>query len=459
MRFLRSNTAVIVTVGPFYDKTDGVTIETALTITNERITLTADTDGGSAPTNILDNVTGATSGTANDLNYITGNDAGMMQLELAAADVNRVGRMFLSITDAANHVPVFHEFFVLPQAIYDWFTGVIVPLPANMTQILGTAVSTPATAGILDVNLKNIANAAVSTSTAQLGVNAVQAGGTAWGSGAITAASIAADAITAAKIADGAIDAATLATGTITAAKFAAGAIDAAAIAADAITAAKLAADVTTELQTGLATAANLATVAGYIDTEVASILAAVDTEVAAIKAVTDLLPDAGALTSMATQASVNTIDDFLDTEIAAIKAKTDNLPSDPADQSVLAGLIGTPAGVSLAADVAAVKADTAATLDDTGTSGVVVAAASKTGYRLSATGVADILASALTEAYAADGAAPTLSQILFLIQQALTEFAISGTTISVKKLDGTTEAATFTLDSSTAPTSRTRAT
>lgn len=73
-------------------------------------------------------------------------------------------------------------------------------------------------------------------------------------------------------------------------------------------------ANLDTQLGT-LATAANLATVAGYIDTEVA-----------AIKAVTDALPDAGALTSLATQASVNTIDDFLDTEIAAIKAKTDSL-------------------------------------------------------------------------------------------------------------------------------------
>lgn len=40
-----------------------------------------------------------------------------------------------------------------------------------------------------------------------------------------------------------------------------------------------------------LATAASLITVAGYIDTEVAAILAAVDTEVAAIKAKTDNLP------------------------------------------------------------------------------------------------------------------------------------------------------------------------
>jgi hypothetical protein len=45
--------------------------------------------------------------------------------------------------------------------------------------LLGTIYSTPATAGIQDINLKNIANAAVSTSTAQLGVNAVNVGGTA----------------------------------------------------------------------------------------------------------------------------------------------------------------------------------------------------------------------------------------------------------------------------------------
>jgi hypothetical protein len=58
----------------------------------------------------------------------------------------------------------------------DFTSGVV---KANATQILGTAVSTPATAGILDVNLKNIANAAVSASTAQLGVNVVNNAGSA----------------------------------------------------------------------------------------------------------------------------------------------------------------------------------------------------------------------------------------------------------------------------------------
>ena len=61
--------------------------------------------------------------------------------------------------------------------------------------------------GNANANLVNIAGSAVSTSTAQLGVNAVQAGATAWGSGAITANSIASNAFTSAKFAAGAFDA------------------------------------------------------------------------------------------------------------------------------------------------------------------------------------------------------------------------------------------------------------
>ena len=119
VRELKTNTAVIVAVGPFFDKTDGVTLETGLTITNERITLIAETDDGSAPTLILDNITGATSGTSNDLNYITNNDAGMMQIELSAANLNRLGRVRLIITDAANHVPVWEDFEIVSAQYYD----------------------------------------------------------------------------------------------------------------------------------------------------------------------------------------------------------------------------------------------------------------------------------------------------------------------------------------------------
>lgn len=64
-----------------------------------------------------------------------------------------------------------------------------------------------------------------------------------------------------------------------------------------------------------------------------------------------------------------------------------------------------------------------------------------------------------LTESYAADGVAPTLEQALLLIQQMLTEMSIAGTTMTIKKLDGTTTAATLTLNDATTPTSVTRAT
>ena len=70
----------------------------------------------------------------------------------------------------------------------------------------------------------------------------------------------------------------------------------------------------------------------------------------------------------------------------------------------------------------------------------------------------ADILTSQLTESYNTDGTAPTLTQALMMIMQDLGEFSISGTTITVKKLDGSTTAATFTLDDGTNPTSKTRA-
>ena len=71
----------------------------------------------------------------------------------------------------------------------------------------------------------------------------------------------------------------------------------------------------------------------------------------------------------------------------------------------------------------------------------------------------ADILTTALTESYAADGAAGTLSQILFGIQAFLQERSTATTTVTIKKLDGSTTAMTLTLDDATTPTSITRAT
>lgn len=62
-----------------------------------------------------------------------------------------------------------------------------------------------------------------------------------------------------------------------------------------------------------------------------------------------------------------------------------------------------------------------------------------------------------LPESYAPSGSVGTPAQILYFMQQTFSQFAISGVYISVKKLDGSTEAARFIMNDQEAPTSRTR--
>lgn len=130
-----------------------------------------------------------------------------------------------------------------------------------------------------------------------------------------------------------------------------------------------------------LATAANLATVAGYVDTEVA-----------AIKAKTDNLPsDPADASDIATSFStVNStlaaIAGYIDTEVAAIKAKTDNLPSDPADQSLI--IAATDAIMTAVGDVPT-NAELATAL--AGADDAVLAALSALGLTDTAAEVTDI--------------------------------------------------------------------
>ncbi len=68
-----------------------------------------------------------------------------------------------------------------------------------------------------------------------------------------------------------------------------------------------------------------------------------------------------------------------------------------------------------------------------------------------------DLLTTAMAESYAADGAAATLTQLLYQIYSAIVEVSISGTALSMKKLDGSTVWGICTLDDATTPTSRSR--
>ncbi len=63
-----------------------------------------------------------------------------------------------------------------------------------------------------------------------------------------------------------------------------------------------------------------------------------------------------------------------------------------------------------------------------------------------------------MADSVATDGSIPTREQALYEAIQFLTERAVSDTTVTVKKVDGSTTLMTFTLDDGTDPTSITRA-
>lgn len=70
---------------------------------------------------------------------------------------------------------------------------------------------------------------------------------------------------------------------------------------------------------------------------------------------------------------------------------------------------------------------------------------------------ISSLLSTAMAESYGTDGSALTVAQILYLLLAHLGEMSISGTTKTLKKIDGSTTAATFTTNHATNPTSITR--
>ena len=118
----------------------------------------------------------------------------------------------------------------------------------------------------------------------------------------------------------------------------------------------------------------------------------------------------------------------------------------------VTGGTAGTSDGISAVAGTGGVDVRGNITGNLSGSIGSLGATA-KTDVRTA------VLTTQMTEAYAADGVAPTLAQAVFLMQQLLSDFSITSTTMTVRKLDGSTTAATLTLNSATTPTSITRTT
>ena len=185
---------------------------------------------------------------------------------------------------------IFHDVASAVQQAYGIITAYAVTTKTItlLTAPTFTVAATDNVSVFLPANTHWIAAALPSVSTAHFGVNVVNAGGTAWGSGAITAGAIAADAITSAKLADNAITAAKINADAITSAKVADGTITAAKLANAAITAAKIDAAAITATQ-----APNLD--AAITSRASAAALAAAQTDISAILVDTAEIGVAGA--------------------------------------------------------------------------------------------------------------------------------------------------------------------
>lgn len=101
--FLRQSTAIDVAIGPFLDSADGVTPETGLTISQADVRLKKNAGAWAQ---------------VNDATSATHEEAGWYEKELDATDTNTVGRLLISIQESGA-LPVWHEFYVCEEAVFD----------------------------------------------------------------------------------------------------------------------------------------------------------------------------------------------------------------------------------------------------------------------------------------------------------------------------------------------------
>lgn len=310
MQYLRQSTASQeVPLGYFVDSTDGNTEETGLTIANTDIKIWK-----TGATTLADKNSGGATHISNGIYYAV----------LDATDTNTIGPLTI-FCHVSGALATRLQCCVLDEAVYDAMFG---------TTALATATNITAGTITTTTNLTNLPTIPNNWITAA-GIN----------TGAITAAKFAAGAIDAAAIADNAIDAGAIAANAITAAKIADGAIDAATFAAD----------VDAEILSYLVDDAT------RIDAS--ALNTATGTTIPAIVADTNEL--------QTDWANGGRLDLILDAR--ASQASVDDLPTNAelttalgtADDAILA-VLGTPAGVSMSADIAAIKAETASILTDT---------------------------------------------------------------------------------------------
>ena len=120
-QLLKQSTAATVKLGPFVDSTDGVTAETALTISQADIRLSKN-GGAFAQTN---NATGATH-----------DENGYYGVPLDTTDTNTLGRLRVAVNESGA-LPVWQDFMVVNANVYDSLIGGSDNLQVDTVQVEG----------------------------------------------------------------------------------------------------------------------------------------------------------------------------------------------------------------------------------------------------------------------------------------------------------------------------------
>lgn len=107
MQFLKQSTAVTVKIGPFLDDTDGVTAETALTISQADVRLSK---------NALNMAQ------KSETSSCTHDESGYYDCSLNTTDTGTLGRLLLAVSESGA-LPVWHEYMVVPSNVYEALFG------------------------------------------------------------------------------------------------------------------------------------------------------------------------------------------------------------------------------------------------------------------------------------------------------------------------------------------------
>lgn len=139
MLYLKQSTAVSARIGPFVDKTDGVTEETGLAAEGTEI---SKNHGAFA--------TGPVLGT---------HDAeGWYPIDLTTTHTNTLGPLVVKCHDSAVHLPVWLEFMVLSANVYDSLVGGSDLLDVSLVQVAGSTTNVAALATNVDAILTDTAD-------------------------------------------------------------------------------------------------------------------------------------------------------------------------------------------------------------------------------------------------------------------------------------------------------------